>query len=107
MKISQARDWQYSNDHCRHHGGDLASIHSKAENDYINGDYWVGLIKMQPGGQRKWADNTIQDYTNWGEGGNVTSNIKLIMYSLFRLHIIPKNLTMVQFLLNCYIFRTK
>ena len=81
MKISQARDWQYSNDHCRHHGGDLASIHSKVENDYINGDYWVGLIKMQPGGQRKWTDKTIQDYTNWGEGGNVSSNIELMMYS--------------------------
>ena len=69
MKIDQLRDWQYSNDHCRHHGGHLASIHKQAENDYIKGDYWIGLIKMQPGGQRKWSDNTIQDYTHWADGG--------------------------------------
>ena len=75
MKSDQARDWQYSNDHCRHHGGHLASIHSQAENDYIKGDYWIGLIKMQPGGQRKWSDNTIYDYTNWGDGGTNYTNV--------------------------------
>ena len=69
MKISQARDWQYSHDHCIHHGGNLASIHSKAENDYINGDYWIGLIKVHPGGQLRWSDNTNFEFTNWGDGG--------------------------------------
>ena len=69
MKISQARDWQYSHDHCIHHGGNLASIHSKAENDYINGDYWIGLIKVHPGGQLRWSDNTNTEFFNWGDGG--------------------------------------
>ena len=72
MKISESMDWQFSDDHCRKHGGDLASIHSKTENDYINGDYWVGLIKRGPGGQLIWVDNTIYEYANWAQGGNVT-----------------------------------
>ena len=49
MKMNQARSWQYANDHCRHHGGHLASVHSKAENDFIQGDYWIGLINLHQG----------------------------------------------------------
>ena len=75
MKIDQARNWQYSNDHCLHHGGHLASIHSKAENDFIQGDYWIGLIKVSAGGQRHWSDNSAPDFTNWGEGGILSFNI--------------------------------
>ena len=81
MKISQARSWQYSNDHCRHHGGYLASVHTQAENDYIKGDYWIGLIKVQPGTQRRWSDNTIQDFTHWAENGKYTKIKFCITYS--------------------------
>ena len=67
--MDQARSWQESNDHCLHHGGQLASVHSGIENGFLQGDYWIGLIKMQPGGQRHWTDWTSYDYTNWGDGG--------------------------------------
>ena len=73
MKIGQARNWQFSNDHCLSHGGHLASIHSKAENDYVQGDYWIGLIKVQAGGQHHWSDNTNPDFTNWGDNGKIRS----------------------------------
>ena len=69
MIIDQPRSWQYSKEHCVKHGGDLASIHSGIENGFIQGDYWTGLIKVQPGGQRHWSDGSAYDYTNWGDGG--------------------------------------
>ena len=69
MIIDQPRSWQYSKEHCVKHGGHLASVHSGIENGFMQGDYWTGLIKVQPGGQRHWTDGTAYDYTNWGDGG--------------------------------------
>ena len=69
MKVEEARTWQGANDHCSFHGGNLASVHSDAENEFIKGDYWLGLIKITSGGQRYWTDMTTADYYNWDDGG--------------------------------------
>ena len=69
MKLQEPRNWHSANDHCIHHGGHLASIHSTAENDFITGDYWIGLIKVNAGGQRHWSDGTSYDFNNWADGG--------------------------------------
>ena len=103
MIIDQARSWQYANDHCIHHGGHLASVHSKAENDRIQGDYWIGLIKIQPGGQHHWSDNTSPDFTNWGDGGMKYHNYKPEYTFIFKLWL---HIHVVNIQFSC-IFRTE
>ena len=69
MKVEEPKSWQGANDHCNFHGGNLASVHSETENTFVTGDYWLGLIKVAPGGQRHWTDLTTAEYYNWAEGG--------------------------------------
>ena len=69
MKVEEPKTWQGANDHCFLYGGNLASVHSKTENTFVKGDYWLGLIKVSPGGQRHWTDLSTSDYFNWDEGG--------------------------------------
>ncbi|KAK8734902.1 hypothetical protein OTU49_005721, partial [Cherax quadricarinatus] len=60
---------------CQSKGGDLASIHSAEENDYIvsqvNSDYyyntywWIGMTDSGHEGTYQWSDGTSVTYTNW------------------------------------------
>lgn len=59
---------------CQQAGGDLTSIHSKAENEFIRDlvgtigvsgrSVWIGLRKNDLGGY-DWSDGTALDYTHW------------------------------------------
>ncbi|EPB68997.1 lectin C-type domain protein [Ancylostoma ceylanicum] len=63
---------------CRKERADLASIHSKDENDFVTevayGDgmglsgmkVWIGLHKNKHGGW-EWSDGTPYDYNNWDD----------------------------------------
>ncbi|KAK5978819.1 Lectin-Abr-1 [Trichostrongylus colubriformis] len=57
---------------CNDHGGQLASIHSKAENDFLfrkyygRGYLWIGLVR--DGNKWFWTDGTPANYIFWGRG---------------------------------------
>ncbi|CCD67798.1 C-type lectin domain-containing protein [Caenorhabditis elegans] len=66
---------------CQADGGDLASIHSIAENAFLvglskagitnkdkdwNDDVWIGLVYQNSKWQ--WTDGSVVNYVNWGDG---------------------------------------
>ncbi|WKY06621.1 hypothetical protein Q1695_006644 [Nippostrongylus brasiliensis] len=65
---------------CQEKGGQLATIHSKEENDLLyslskdpsvttatyRAYIWIGLEKID--GKFQWLDGSPVDYTNWGPG---------------------------------------
>jgi len=61
--------WGEARSKCLERGGDLASIHSYEENDFISGliqTYsWIGLNDIEAESYFKWSDGTPLDYTNW------------------------------------------
>ncbi|XP_033107417.1 macrophage mannose receptor 1-like isoform X2 [Anneissia japonica] len=66
--------WPEAQFSCARIGAHLASIHTKADNDFISKkatdsglDLWVGLYRTDAGGFA-WSDNTPVDYTNWNDG---------------------------------------
>lgn len=71
MKVQEKRSWQGANDDCVGKGGHLVSVHSDDENEFIRGNYWIGLLKVHKGGQRHWSDGTPHDYDNWKSGGKI------------------------------------
>ncbi|XP_071511250.1 macrophage mannose receptor 1-like [Diadema antillarum] len=69
-------EWYSARYECQRLGGDLASIHSKAENEFIREiiqsrfgfrDVWIGLTRSEDGGFMN-TDNTPVDYVNWANG---------------------------------------
>ncbi|XP_077993133.1 macrophage mannose receptor 1-like [Glandiceps talaboti] len=69
------KGWDASRDFCLDHAGDLASIHSGLEQDFIFSTLrdlrslyaWIGLREYAAGGTHVWSDNTPVDYVNWDE----------------------------------------
>ncbi|XP_071940974.1 macrophage mannose receptor 1-like [Antedon mediterranea] len=66
--------WPEAQFNCAKIGAHLASIHTKADNDFISAkansaelDIWTGLYRTDSGGFA-WSDNSPVDYTNWNEG---------------------------------------
>eukprot|EP00092_Neocalanus_flemingeri_P061228 GFUD01073572.1.p1 GENE.GFUD01073572.1~~GFUD01073572.1.p1 ORF type:complete len:203 (+),score=49.89 GFUD01073572.1:174-782(+) len=65
---------------CKKEGGDLASIHSKEENDFIisfleerpirggQKDAWIAGSITEIDGQFSWLDGSDWDFENWDEG---------------------------------------
>ncbi|CAI4230950.1 unnamed protein product [Auanema sp. JU1783] len=73
LSIPQA--YQKADSMCRSYGGFLASIHSTAENEYVNkwlqnqgghNEFWIGLNSF--GGFWNWDDNSQVNFTAWGAG---------------------------------------
>ena len=67
LKWSQARAF------CQRQQGDLASIHSRAEQVTVAklaGRYsvWIGFNDRVTEGQWKWSDGTPSDFTHWNRG---------------------------------------
>ena len=66
------RDWSPSQNDCQAKGGNLASIHDMAENDFIastmvslgiNGRMWMGMNDRDSEGNYAWLDGTPFDYS--------------------------------------------
>ncbi|XP_055995966.1 macrophage mannose receptor 1-like isoform X2 [Ostrea edulis] len=62
-------------DYCRAYGGDLTSIHTVAENNFVatltqssSVSVWIGLNDKDVERGHKWTDGTPTDYTNWNRG---------------------------------------
>lgn len=67
--FAQRRNWEHAEKDCRHRFGHLASIHSPAEQDYLNtfglDNTWIGLNDRIVDKDFQWTDNTIVQYENW------------------------------------------
>lgn len=72
--FQQPTSWAAAREICSSRGGDLASIHSAAENAAVRalighrGKAWLGLKDTSGGGRRGdfvWSDGTPTDYSNW------------------------------------------
>jgi len=69
----ELKTWHEARGDCLLRGGDLASIHTDAENtmvfDLTGGDYtaWIGLHEY-PEETWNWSDGSAYDYTSWKNG---------------------------------------
>lgn len=79
--IKDSMGWEEARKQCQLMDGDLASIHSREENDFIyelvklpnsrrdnftRGEYpWIGLTKVKDHGDWKWSDDTPMDFQSW------------------------------------------
>ncbi|XP_069505219.1 neurocan core protein [Ambystoma mexicanum] len=65
----QRRTWEHAERDCRQRFGHLSSIHSKAEQDYLNtfglDNTWIGLNDRIVDNDFQWTDNTGVQYENW------------------------------------------
>ena len=68
----QQRTWVEAYYLCQSYGGDLASISSQGENDFIGSiveeDVWIGGHDLTEDGTWKWSDHTPWGYENWSTG---------------------------------------
>ena len=74
--VQEAKTWTEARAQCRAERGDLASVHSRAENEFIRqlsrGDrLWLGGRRSrscQACRDFTWSDGTAWDYDNWDQG---------------------------------------
>jgi len=63
--------WWQAAEACRSREMELASLHSQAENDFIQdlvtSESWIGLCNCF-GNKFKWSDGTTLDFLNWNTG---------------------------------------
>ena len=78
---SSPKSWHAARQDCQSRGGDLASIHSEAENReafaLTGGRHaWIGLNDEEDEGNHVWSDGTPMDYHGWspGEPNNYDGN---------------------------------
>jgi hypothetical protein len=79
------KNWEEARADCQARGGDLASIHSAAENELVYNLYvtktqwpvWIGLNKLVPVGSTswRWSDDTEVGYTNWDPIGTLDGGL--------------------------------
>uniref|UniRef100_A0A1I8HVV4 C-type lectin domain-containing protein n=1 Tax=Macrostomum lignano TaxID=282301 RepID=A0A1I8HVV4_9PLAT len=75
---SQLLTWHQSLKTCREHGGDLVSIHSFEENDFLTGlisklhitsaAYWIGLNELGQNEGYRWSDGSGVNLLHWNDG---------------------------------------
>ena len=71
---SSPKSWEAARRDCQSRGGDLASIHSAAENQKAfelsrGGNMWLGLNDRAVEGRWTWSDGTPLGYQRWSESG--------------------------------------
>jgi len=79
--------WRDARLYCKDKGDNLASIHSKWENDFISrylcdtDACWIGLTDEKREGHFKWVDGSRVSYTNWrrGEPNNDKGNEDVVI----------------------------
>ena len=62
--------WEDQNQRCQKKGGNLTSVHSQAEENFIFNDLcktqclpWIGM--QNQAGKKVWTDGTPMDFQNW------------------------------------------
>jgi len=69
QKGSSTMTWQDSKLYCENTGSVLTSIHSEAENQFINdlcgSICYIGMSDIDHEGDWKWIDGSTVNYTNW------------------------------------------
>ena len=70
--MSTPINWLDAQSSCAIWGGDLTSITTERENNYLNtlitssvGNCWIGLNDRDVEGMYTWIDETAVSYTNW------------------------------------------
>ena len=80
--MSTPINWLDAQSSCAIWGGDLTSITTERENNYLNtlitssvGNCWIGLNDRDVEGMYTWIDGTTVSYTNWtGTPPNVANS---------------------------------
>ncbi|XP_022093103.1 fibropellin-1-like [Acanthaster planci] len=69
---SDRQKWDGAEAKCQSYGGNLVSIHSKEENDFIfdhigysGGGVWIGFTDRVTEGTFEWSDGTKADFSIW------------------------------------------
>uniref|UniRef100_A0A8B9RAZ8 Neurocan core protein n=2 Tax=Astyanax mexicanus TaxID=7994 RepID=A0A8B9RAZ8_ASTMX len=69
--FTHRRTWEDAEKDCREHNGHLASIHTREEQDFINGmsheNTWIGLNDRTVEEDFQWTDSMDLQYENWRE----------------------------------------
>ena len=72
FEVSNPINWLDAQSSCAIWGGDLASITTVRENNYLNtliissvGNYWIGLNDRDVEGMYTWIDGATVSYINW------------------------------------------
>nr|XP_006816218.1 PREDICTED: uncharacterized protein LOC102809517 [Saccoglossus kowalevskii] len=72
--VQERKSWPEASYECQRIDGYLVTIHSEAENQYIqsrinenNNNIWIGLTRTQLGGF-EWVDKSPLAYDHWGDG---------------------------------------
>ena len=78
FEVSTPINWLDAQSSCAIWGGDLTSITTERENNYLNtiipdtvSDYWIGLNDRDAEGTYTWIDDTVFTHTNFS---NTISN---------------------------------
>ena len=72
--VPNVGSWSNGRTQCQARGGDLASIHSAAEDSAARAPVpsgssaWIGLSDSTTEGSYVWVDETPLDYINWAGG---------------------------------------
>ena len=81
FEVSTPINWLYAQSSCAIWGGDLTSITTERENNYLNtlitssvGNCWIGLNDRDVEGMYTWIDGTTVSYTNWTITPNVANS---------------------------------
>ena len=72
FEVSTPINWLDAQSSCAIWGGDLTSITTERENNYLNtiitsslSNCWIGLNDRDEEGTYTWIDDTTVSYTNW------------------------------------------
>ncbi|KAG9356088.1 hypothetical protein JZ751_000932 [Albula glossodonta] len=73
--VSYKTNWASAEKRCENMGGNLPSVHSAAEDQFLKNlfksfsskdtSFWLGLSDCQKEGWWFWSDGSKLDYTNW------------------------------------------
>ncbi|XP_072021898.1 C-type lectin domain family 19 member A-like, partial [Amphiura filiformis] len=72
--VAIAKSWSDAEIYCNNqYGAHLVSIHSSAENSFVNGisgsyNVWIGLSDQATEGTFKWSDGSQVNYAHWDLG---------------------------------------
>ena len=72
----QVKTWDQSEEICQGKGAHLASVTSKATDNYIAAEskgkfHWIGGSDKESEGTWKWSDGSTWLFTNWGKIGRI------------------------------------
>ena len=68
--------WAQAHNNCTGMGGELVSVHSKEENNFIHNELmyryesnsWIGFNRLNTAGSHEWSDNSTVEFAHWAEG---------------------------------------